>query len=563
MATKAIVVGSGPGGATAAMTLAEAGWDVVVLEKGDNWFADLTSASPRNKFSNDDLKESRSFAAPDPDFEPRTYRYSTADAHPRYTGAIQVLQQTVGGGAVHWGADTPRYWDIDFQKLTMLGPVPGALVEDWPFTYGEIAPVYEEIEKLIGVAGNVADLPELVLRHAPRTGPLPMPAGPPQYSSALLAQGCKEFGLNPFPVPMAINSQPYDGRPACNNCGFCNAYGCPINARIGALAPLRRAVQAGAEVRPASWVVKVTTSGTKATGVNWMDTSGNIHTERADVVVLAAMAIETVRLALLSGLPDPHATLGRALMMHWFTDGTGVWTDRQLGAQRGRSITHDCDDFADPDYPGARAAARAAGLPYFRGGGMELGGSQNLLSEAMTYQGILGITEPDRPFGTAFKQLMRSSILRNRLGGISMMGEDLPYAHNTVDLDPSVKDYRGLPVARITYQPGPYELAAQKFYIPLIAEVIRRAGARYVTALSAAPAPSIPIAGGSVPATQHVMGGMRMVADPATSVTDVTGRQHQLDNLFVADGSVFPSSGAHNPTLTIMATALRNSRRWV
>ncbi|HET6875826.1 MAG TPA: GMC family oxidoreductase [Acidimicrobiales bacterium] len=563
MATKAIVVGSGPGGATAAMTLAEAGWDVVVLEKGDNWFADLSALSPTNRFSNDDLKEARSFAAPDPEFEPRTYRYSTADSKPRYTGAIQVLQQTVGGGAVHWGADTPRYWDIDFQKLTMLGPIPGAMVEDWPFTYADIAPFYSEIERLIGVAGNVGDLPELVLRHAPRSEPLPMPAGPPQYSSALVAEGCKKFGLSPFPVPMAINSQPYDGRPACNNCGFCNAYGCPINARIGALAPLRRAVQAGAEVRPASWVVKVTTSGTKATGVNWMDTSGNIHTERADVVVLAAMAIETVRLALLSGLPDPHATQGRALMMHWFTDGTGVWTDRQLGAQRGRSITHDCDDFADPDYPGARAAARAAGLPYFRGGGMELGGSQNLLSEAMTYQGILGITEPDRPFGTAFKQLMRSSILRNRLGGISMMGEDLPYAHNTVDLDPSVKDYRGLPVARITYQPGPYELAAQKFYIPLIAEVIRRAGARYVTALSAAPAPSIPIAGGSVPATQHVMGGMRMGADAATSVTDGVGRHHQLDNLFVADGSVFPSSGAHNPTLTIMATALRNSRKWL
>lgn len=562
-AIKAIVVGSGPGGATAAMTLAEAGWDVVVMEKGDNWFADLAAASPPNKFSNDDLKELRSFAAPDPEFEPRTYRFSSADAQPRYTGAVQVLQQTVGGGAAHWGADTPRYWDIDFQKLTMLGPISGALIEDWPFTYDDIAPYYEDIEKLIGVAGNIDELPELVLRHAPRNGPLPMPAGPPQYSSKLLAQGCQAFGLSPFPVPMAINSQSYDGRPACNNCGFCNAYGCPINARIGALAPLRRAVQAGAEVRPNSWVIKVNRIGRKATGVSWIDTGGATHVEEADVVVLAAMAIETARLALLSELPDPNGVQGRALLMHWFTDGTGVWTDRQLGAQRGRSITHDCDDFANPDYPGAREAAKAAGLPYFRGGGMELGGSQNLLSEASTYQGILGITQPDQPFGTAFKQLMRSSILRNRLGGVSMMGEDLPYAHNAVDLDPSVKDYRGLPVARITYQPGTYELAAQKFYIPLIAEVIRRAGATYVTALSAAPAPTVSIAGGSVPATQHVMGGMRMGSDPTTSVTDGSGRHHQLDNLFVADGSVFPSSGAHNPTLTIMATALRNSRLWL
>jgi gluconate 2-dehydrogenase alpha chain len=322
-------------------------------------------------------------------------------------------------------------------------------------------------------------------------------------------------------------------------------------------------VNAGAEVRPGAWVIKVNTSGRRATGVQWIDNKGNAHDESADVVVLAAMAIETVRLALLSGLPDPNSTIGRCLMMHWFTDGTGIWTDRKPGAERGRSITHDCDDFADPDYPGAREAAKAAGLPYFRGGGLELGGSQNLLGEAATYAGILKTISPEKPFGTAFKELMRSSLLRNRLSGVSMMGEDLPYLHNTVDLDPSVRDYRGLPVARITSTPGAHELTAQAFYIPRIAQILRLAGAQHVTALSSTTSPSTPIAGNSVPATQHVMGGMRMGADPTTSVTDGTGRFHQLDNLFVADGSVFPSSGAHNPTLTIMATALRNASLWI
>lgn len=560
---KALVVGSGAGGSVAAMVLAEAGHDVVVLEKGDDWFADLAGAAPTTKFSNDDMKRVRCFAAPDPEFEPRTYRWSTADREPRYTGAVQSMLQTVGGGTVHWGADTPRYWDIDFAKLSLLGPVAGALVADWPFTYAEIAPYYDQVEQLIGVAGDLPALPELVLRHAPRSKALPMPAGPPQYSSVVAAEGCRALGLHPFPVPMAINSRPYDGRPVCNNCGFCSGYGCPIDARVGALAPLRRAVAAGAEVRAGSWAVQVVFSGTKATGVRWLDAGGAAHLEGADLVVLAAMAIETSRLALMSGLPDPSQMIGRALMMHWFSDGSGIFFDRVPGAERGRSITHDCDDFADPDYPGARAAARAAGLPYFRGGGMELGGSQGIIDEAQTYRSLLPAVSPGRPFGPAFKQLMRASVLRNRLVGISMMGEDLPYRSNTVDLDPKVRDFRGLPVARITYSPGNHEVAAQQFYLPLLAEILRRAGAGAVTAVSSASSARTPVAGRLVPSTQHVMGGMRMGSDPATSATDGVGRYHHLDNLFVADGSVFPSSGGHNPTLTIMATAWRNATRWV
>lgn len=560
---KAIVVGSGAGGSIAAMVLAQAGIDVAVLEKGDNWFDDLTKNAPVTRFSNDDLKRQRAFARPDPDSDPRTYRWTSTEEEPRHVGEVQSLLQTVGGGTVHWGADTPRYWDIDFQKLSMLGPVPGAEISDWPFTYGDLAPLYDEVEQLIGVAGDVEALPELVLRHAPRTRPLPMPAGPPQYSSTLAALGCTRFGLHPFPVPMAINSHPYDDRPTCNNCNFCSGYGCPINARTGALAPLRKAVLAGAEVRPRSRVLQIVTEGRRVTAVRWSDDFGRVHTEAADMVVLAAMAIESSRLVKLSDLPDPHGTAGTCLMMHWFTDGTGIFLDHSPGAERGRSITHDCDDFADPDYPGAREAAKAAGLPYFRGGGMELGGSQSLLDEAATYRGLMPIISASRPFGTEFKQLMRASILRNRLCGISMMSEDLPYRTNTVDLDPRVKDYGGIPVARITYSPGRHELVAQRFYIPRIAQIMREAGAAYVTAVSNAASAETPIAGNAVPSTQHVMGGLRMGSDETTSSTDTTGRYHQMDNLFVADGSVFPSSGGHNPTLTIMATALMNSRRWL
>ncbi len=562
---KVIVVGAGAGGSVAAMVLAEAGHDVVIFEKGDNWFDDLTKAAPGTKFSSDEIKGLRSFAKPDPDAEPRTYRWHESDAQPRYVGAVQDLPQTVGGGTVHWDAKTPRFWDIDFQKRTLLGAVPGADVIDWPFDYAEISPVYDDVEKLIGVAGDTTQIAaQPTLQHSPRSKPLPMPAGPPQLASLMAADGCRKLDppLHPFLAPMAINSVAYEGRPACNNCGQCSGYGCPILARVGALAPLRRAVVAGAEVRPHACVTKVNVSGRKATGVTWVDDSGRSHTESADMVVMACLAIETARLAKLSALPDPHDTVGRHFMQHWFTDGTGIFIDQKLHGLRGRSTTHVADDFADPEFPGARAAAAAAGLPYFRGGTMEIGGTEGPIAEANTYRYLLSVLRPDKPFGTDFKNLMRSSILRDRMCGIQMIGEDLPYATNRVDLDPTVKDFRGLPVARITYSPGPHEVTAQKFYMPYVAEILRRAGAQYVTAVADAASDATPVAGNDVPTTEHIMGGMRMGQDEAISVTDPTGRYHQLDNLFVADGGVFPSSGGHNPTLTIMATAMRNARMW-
>ena len=565
MADRAIVVGSGPGGSTAAMVLAEAGFDVVIIEKGNNYFRDLTGPTPRTLFSNDELKSAgRAFEDPDVEAEPRTFRRHPNDAQPLATGFVNQLPTTVGGGTVHWDAKTPRFWDIDFAKRSLLGPVDGAEVEDWPFEYDEIAPLYDEVERLIGVAGDVDALPDLLKRHAPRSRRFPMPPGPPQYSSLLLSRGAETLGLHPYPVPMAINSEPYDGRPACNNCGFCSRYGCPIHARVGALAPLRRALLAGAELRANTFVAGVLHDGRGAKGVATVDAAGRRRTESADVVVLAGSAIESARLALLSEFPDPHRQMGRFIMFHWFTSGFGASLTERYHAWRGRSTSHAVDDFSDPDFPGARPAAQAAGLPYFRGGVLELGGTQDPIAEANTYRGLMSLLSPMRPFGRPFKQLMRASLLRDRLMGIEMVGEDLAQPTNFVDLDPKVKDVRGLPVARVTYHPHDHEIAAQRFYIPLIMALLKAAGADVVAAVPTMSSDAFPIGGGGdVPSNYHVMGGMRMAEDPRKGATDGYGRVHGLDNVLVADGSVFVTSGSHNPTLTIMATALRNARRLV
>ena len=161
------------------MVLASRGWDVTIFEKGPNYFDDLTSQRPRTLFSNDELKHDRHFAKQDPDAEPRVYRTSIDDSSPQ-VGIVQSLAQTVGGGTAHWDAKTPRFWDIDFQKLTLLGPQPGADVIDWPFTYYELAPLYEEAESLIGVAGDVSALPvEPTKTHAPRAASFRCPADLP------------------------------------------------------------------------------------------------------------------------------------------------------------------------------------------------------------------------------------------------------------------------------------------------------------------------------------------------------------------------------------------------
>ena len=295
-------------------------------------------------------------------------------------------------------------------------------------------------------------------------------------------------------------------------------------------------------------MAKVDLRGRRAVGVTTVDLQGHTAHVPADFVVLAPSAIESSRLALLSGFPDPHGLIGRGLMFHWFTDCFGFFLTERVHANRGRSTTHGLEDFADPDFPGARAFAAAAGLPYLRGGILEMGGTQQPIAEAQLYKSFLPLLSPAKPFGSEFKALMRASLFRERLGGIQMVGEDLPQRTNTVDLDPHVRDVRGIPVPRVTYSPHKHETVAQLFYIPILTALVEAAGADLAGAVPATGTDTLPsLVGTNVPADKHIMGGMRMGSDPRTSVVDSHGRVRGLDNVGVADASVFPTSGAAQP----------------
>jgi choline dehydrogenase-like flavoprotein len=194
-------------------------------------------------------------------------------------------------------------------------------------------------------------------------------------------------------------------------------------------------------------------------------------------------------------------------------------------------------------------AAKEADLPWIRGGIVEHGGGGQPIMEASNI-----------PWGEQHRSLMKLSQLRSRLWAFTMQGEDMPLASNRVDLDPAIKDARGLPVARTTHAPHKHEFVTSAHHGPRLEAVLKRMGAEWAMSTSS-PAPDWPYGNFISPISEskHVMGTMRMGTDPATSVVDEYCRLHDVPNVVVCDASPFPTSAGYGPTLTLVALALRSA----
>ena len=546
MTVDAVIVGSGPGGATAADVLTAAGWSVVIVEKGRNHLLDPDNlGQPAFDYSNDEIKfVNRHFLGPDPLVEPRTFRTHEDDGERTFVGEVNSVPTTVGGGGTHADGKVPRFQPDDFRLLSLLGPQPDADVADWPVDYDELEPYYAEVERAIGVAGTAGANPFA----GPRSGPFPMPSGAPMFGATISAAAAERLGYHPYPAPTAANSVPYDGRPACNNCGFCAYFGCPIHAKGDPIAMLMRAMATGrAELLSETFVPRVRFEGSRATGVDVIGPDGVERFIGARYVIVAAGAIETPRLLLLSGVE--HPLVGRYLMTHFQTIAAGSMPFRTYG-ERGRAVTHLHDDMIVGD-DASRAAAAAAGLPWIRGGLVEHGGGGLPIMEAKHL-----------PWGEYHPSLMADSPIRGHIWAFIMQGEDLPYPGNRVDLDPTVKDARGFPVARITYRPGRHELVASEHYAPRLEAILSEMGADW-TAGTSSPGKGNASSPEAIPESRHNMGTVRMGTDPATSVVDAYGRMHQADNVVIADSSVFVTSTGYGPTLTLATLAARAAHHLV
>ena len=561
MAREAIVVGSGAAGSVVAHELARKGWSVTVLERGRNLrpgFGRKPSGKLGTRYSSDEIKSARGLGFPDGRLEPYTARtqQEAADGVARSAkGALGQLGAAVGGTTLHYNAKFPRFFKQDFTQLSDLGPVPGAQVADWPISYDDLAPFYDEVERRVGVQGDLDAMPARTRAQAPRARGFDMGPNPISYVGRLLREAAAELGYDAYPQPAAVNSRDFAGRPACNSCGLCSGFGCPINARGDALVSfLNPAVRTGrVEVIPRAFVYRVDTTrdGKRARGVRYVDARGRKRRLAAETVVLAGSPINTARLLLMSssalhpdGLGNRSGQVGRNMMFHNFTLAAALLPE-DVHPLRSQSNPLQMDDligpFTGPD-------VRALGVPYVKGGLVQVAGALPLFAAAGLYAGAVG-------YGQAHKELMRLGILHRRIAGSQLVGEDLPQARNQIDLDPRVRDLHGFPAARITYSPHRHEQAASL----LLGTRLELMHARARGALGAAVIPN-PIISTAVPMTAHLAGTARMGDDARDSVCDARGQLHEVDGVYVADASTFPTFPGFNPTNTIMANALRVAR---
>jgi gluconate 2-dehydrogenase alpha chain len=537
-----LILGAGFSGSTVAHILTKAGRKVLILDAGPNWFRNLDDLKqqPEPLFGNDELKFSyRSFMSPSTLVDPRTWRTQPSDGDRTYIGDVQALPKTIGGGSVHADLKMPRFAPDDFHEGTLLGDIPGANFADWPVDYDMLEPFYAYMEKIAGVQGTAGANPF----EGPRSGPFPMPPGVEMYCSVLTGKGLDAYGYTMFPFPMAVNSQPYDGRSACCDCGLCSGFGCPNNSKgSAAVTTLRKALLTGnCLVLPCTRAARLVTAsgGTTITGVEAIGPTGARATYAADQYVLAMNPLEDVRLLRLSdpdgtGVGNSSGYVGRNVMFHLQTNSVAVFPQRIHG-HRGRTVAQGFADFRgkanDPDHP--------------LGGIVEISGSEGPINETDYIQQVLG--DLNNFTGTLFKKLLRQSPFRDHVIAMCLQAEDAPQLTNIVDLDPAVVDLDGLPVSRTTYLNHDFELSTSAFYGPKMVDIMGKAGAGW-----AAVAPL-----DTIPQSDHIMGTLRFGTDPTSSVCDPTGRFHDVGNLWAADGSLFPTSSGFNPTMTIIALACR------
>jgi choline dehydrogenase-like flavoprotein len=526
----AVVIGAGAGGGVVAKELSTAGLSVALLERG-KWYTPFDCRK-------DDLRNQRTAAlgnsfGPDDKQNPRV----VVDEQGRSrivlasNGAYSNNAACVGGGTLSYGAMAWRFMEKDFRMRSTYGTVEGSTLDDWPISYADLEPYYEKAEWEIGVSGDDSNN----IFRSPRRRPLPMPPLPPNREYEILKPAALRLGLHPFDIPMLRNSVTYNGRAACMRCRWCVGFACEVDAKNGTQnTVIPTALASGnCELRTECIVKEILTDAQgRVTGVAYFDSENRLQQQAADVVVVSGCAIESARLLLNSksrlypnGIGNRYDCVGRNLQGHAYTGAVGLFDFEAY------------DDLG----PGAGIA-----ICDFNHGNKGLISGGMLANEfiRLPYQFVNWHAPGKLRWGLEHKRYMRQYYRRS----MGVMGpiQEMPVFESRVQVDPQVKDYWGIPVARLSGHRHENDQTVAKFLSSKAEAWLKEAGAHTTWTFL----PGLGLSGG-----QHQAGTCRMGDDPKASVVDKYCRVHDLDNLYVVDGSVHVTNGGFNPVLTIMAIA--------
>ena len=512
-----LIVGAGASGAAVAWRLAGAGIGVLCLEQGD-W----VDARSYPHWQPDWELHRASDWSPEPNVRKLPQDYPVNDAG---SPIAPLMYNAVGGSTIHWSAHFPRFRPSDFRVRTLDG-----VADDWPLDYATLGPYFELNDRMMGVAGLVGD-PGYPPKPPRQTPPIPL-----DTLGMTIARGFDRLGWHWWPSDSAILTRDYDGRRACINCGPCDL-GCPTGAKASTdVTYWPKALALGARLETRARVREITLGPDGvADGVLYYDRDGHLRERKARAVVLAANGIGTPRLLLNSrssrfpeGLGNRHGLVGRNLMFHPYAMVRGEFPE-PLGGHRGPiGCAIVGQEFYETDL--ARGFVRGYSFQVARG-----------LSPIASANG--GLNGDRVPWGRGHRRAYDARF--DRTITVAIIGEDLPEAHNRVDLDPKLIDGHGIPAPRVSYTLGENSRRMLAHGVDRAREVLEAAGARAVAVNP------LLRAGG-----WHLMGTARMGTDPDRSVIDAEGRCHDVPNVYVVDGSVMPTCGGVNPTSTIQAVAL-------
>jgi len=525
-----VIVGSGAAGGVLAKELSTNGFRVVVLEQGPYL---------REKdFTHDEIKVlTEHLLTNHPKEQPVTFRKTSSET--AKTKSCVLYGRCVGGSSVHFTANYWRLHEIDFIEHSKTGDIPGANCADWPITYADLEPYYTKVEWEIGVSGLAGASPF----DPPRSKPYPMPPLPVKGCGVVFERAARKLGYHPFPAPMAILSQPRTGRAACMNCGFCLSFGCEFAAKSSTLASvIPIAEKTGrCEIRPNAYVhrIEIDKNG-RAVGAVYFDAKRNTHLQRAKAVILAANGAETPRLLLLStsnqfpnGLANSSGYVGRNLMPNSNVVIKGIF-DEPLNDYKGFAVSRVMHDFYELDPK----------LGFYGGGGLDARYDITPIDFAMK-----GLPPNTPKWGKDFKNALRHNFTRTFQ--IFCHGTSLPVESNGFTLDPDVKDAWGLPALRLTFCDHPNDLKMISWMRDRALEIFDAAGAKTKWSDDVVEQEFV----------VHLLGTCRMGKDPKSSVINADHRTHDVNNLFLCDGSSMVTSGRGQPTMTIQALAYRAADR--